>query len=151
MISEPVEGGGHDFLTVERLPCNLARSECGFSGPLPDDENSLSLDPKLADPDNGNLRPLPGSPAIDSGSSDVFASVDIDGVQRRADPVEGGVVVFPAARPGQVQFRHQQAGELSGGFCADGDRQFVRRICGDRIFLSSTVMVVDIRFPMRGD
>lgn len=113
----PGAGGGHavaesmilwgnrktvEVDTLSSLALTYSIAQGGHPG-----EGNLDADPLFADPDSGDFRPLPGSPAIGSGK---------DGVHRGAlDPVplpEGSFIRGDANRDGTVDVADAVSGIL---------------------------------------
>lgn len=73
------------------------------------DSRSLQLDPLFADPLGGNFHPLPGSPLIDNGNSEVanWPANDAEGNPRADDPAtpDTGVGPLPFADRGALEYQ----------------------------------------------
>lgn len=71
----------------DALPAGVIVSNSIIEGGHPGDSN-LDLNPLFADPANGDYHLLPGSPAIDTGTSEGAPGEDLDGTAR---PQGGGI------------------------------------------------------------
>ena len=85
-------------------------------GAINGDNNLIGNDPFLADPGNGDFRPLPGSPAIDAGNNDPpggLGLMDVDGDDRLFGP-RVDVGSYELNRAENVQYLTQIGNGQSG-------------------------------------